>query len=76
MSDAPKATFCCQMRARFIVGLLAEDTRFPVPTDAADFIDFSESSPSGKPVIRIRFCPFCAAKIDGQPVRVTAVDHE
>lgn len=53
--------FCCQMRARFLIAIIREDPDAPRPTDLCDFIlDWDRP----KPVIAIRFCPFCAEPID------------
>lgn len=61
--------FCCGMREHFVLGIVAERVDVPVPVDAADFIDFTAKMPNGKPVIRIKFCPFCGQAIKG-PLRV------
>ncbi len=58
--------YCCQMRRKFLVGIIAEDLRLPSPIDMVDcIVDF------GPPVvIRIRFCPFCGKAIDpNEPTR-------
>lgn len=66
--------FCCKMRQKFLIGIIAENPSVPMPIDAADCIDFSAEGPihpeTGKlrPVIRIRFCPFCGAAVKG-PLR-------
>jgi hypothetical protein len=62
-------TFCCQMRARYIIGILAENAEMPTPSDVVDFMDFDNKAEDGRPILRIRYCPFCSKKIDG-PVRV------
>jgi len=61
------ASYCCQMRRRFFVGIVAEDRAVPLPVDLADCVVCWE------PIIvfRIRFCPFCGVRLDPQqPVRV------
>ena len=51
--------FCCQMRRKYLVGIVAENPEIPQPTEAVDFIDFEAEHPEGKIVMRIKFCPFC-----------------
>jgi len=56
--------FCCPMRARFIVGPVGIRLDQPEPVDVADFIlDWRADTPGAKPVIAIRFCPFCGREI-------------
>lgn len=59
-------TYCCAMRARFLVGILAIDTNNPEPIDLADYV--AEWTPSI--VVSIRYCPFCGRVLDrSQPTR-------
>lgn len=60
--------FCCPMRSKFILGIVAEHSDVPTPTDAVDFIDFDIKRDDGRPVIKIKFCPFCGKLITG-PLR-------
>ena len=55
--------FCCKMRQRFLVGIIAEDASIPMPYAVQDFVDYSCQSPEGKPVLKIRYCPFCGKGI-------------
>jgi hypothetical protein len=61
--------YCCPMRKKFLLGIVAEREDLPTPVDAADFMDFDETSDDGRPVLRIKFCPFCGKPVAG-PLRV------
>lgn len=58
-------TFCCKMREKFLIGIVAENPHVPVPTEAIDFMDFEHKTPDGKPVLRIKWCCFCGSKETG-----------
>lgn len=60
--------YCCKMREKFMLGIVAEHPGVPVPTDAIDFLDFETKTESGKPILRIKFCPFCGKAVTG-PLR-------
>lgn len=62
-------SYCCAMREKFLIGIVAENAEVKTPTDAADFIDFDLRRRDGKPVIKIRYCPFCGKDASG-PLRV------
>ena len=62
-------SYCCKMREKFLVGLVAERGDIQTPVEAVDFVDFDAKSPDGKPVLRIKFCPFCGKAVAG-PLRV------
>lgn len=62
-------TYCCKMREKFLVGLIAEAVDIPVPVEAVDFVDFDAKSNDGKPVLMIKFCCFCGKPVAG-PLRV------
>jgi hypothetical protein len=62
-------TFCCAMREKYLIGILAENAELPTPSDVLDFMDFDNKAEDGRPVLRIRFCPFCGQEVRG-PVRV------
>ncbi len=62
-------TYCCKMREKFLLGIVAERPDLPTPVDAADFMDFDAKTEDDRPVLRIKFCPFCGKTITG-PTRV------
>lgn len=62
--------YCCKMREKFVVGILAENAELPMPIDVIDFQDFDHKAPDGRPFLKILFCPFCGRWIDGGPLRV------
>lgn len=64
-NSPPGNGYCCSMRRKFLVGIVGEDTSLPLPTEAADFIDFDEPPENGQVTMRIRFCPFCGQKVIG-----------
>ena len=61
----------CEMRARFLLAIVAEDHNAPRPADLIDFLDFSHKTEDGQPltIVRIRFCPFCGRPTAG-PLRI------
>lgn len=61
--------YCCPMREKFVLGIVAEALDVPTPVDAADFMDFDEAAEDGRPILRIKFCPFCGKPVAG-PLRV------
>lgn len=69
MSD-PKL-YCCKMRERFVLGIVLENPKIDIGSDAVDCIDFGDGT--GKPTIRIRFCPFCGVAVKG-PLRETDIE--
>ena len=58
-------SYCCAMRLKFIIGILAEAKEVPDPVDIIDYLDFDNKTPDGRPVIRIRYCPFCGKVVTG-----------
>lgn len=62
--------WCCKMRERFVLGIIAENPNVDIGADAVDCIDFGASK--SKPVIKIRFCPFCGVAVRG-PLRITDI---
>jgi hypothetical protein len=46
----------------------AERKDLPTPTDDVDFLDFDRQMADGRPVLRIKFCPFCGRPVAG-PLR-------
>jgi hypothetical protein len=67
--DSEEETYCCSMRQKFLIGIVAEREDLQTPVDAADFMDFDEKSGDDRPVLRIKFCPFCGKPVVG-PLRV------
>lgn len=67
--ESVSAPFCCPMREKFVVGIVAARADLPTPIDAADFIDFDQKTPDGLTIIRIKYCPFCGKPVAG-PLRV------
>lgn len=61
--------YCCPMRKKFVLGIVAEAPDVPTPVDAADFMDFDEAAEDGRSILRIKFCPFCGKPVAG-PLRV------
>ena len=61
-------SYCCAMRLKFIIGILAEAKEVPDPVDIIDYLDFNVKTPDGRPVIRIKYCPFCGKQAIG-PLR-------
>lgn len=56
-------TFCCKMRAKFVISIIAVDNHIPDPMDIADFLDWDNKSPNGHPIIYLAYCAFCGAKL-------------
>lgn len=65
-------TYCCKMRERYLVGIVAVDQRVPNPPDVADYIDWDHKTMDGRAIIRIKYCPFCGQAIQG-PLRMLEV---
>lgn len=59
--------FCCKMREKFVVGIVATNEDVPMPVDLADHVLHW-----GKKIIfASSYCPFCGTKIDrSQTLRV------
>jgi hypothetical protein len=68
--DAGSQEFCCLMRKRFILGIIAESPNVPVPAEVVDFIDFDTLLPDGRQMLRIRYCPFCGSYLKAGQTRV------
>jgi len=68
---------CCPYRRKILVGILAvlpEEQCGVSDAEVADLIDFDMESPTGKPVIKFRFCPWCGkAMTSDSEVRITEV---
>jgi len=60
---------CCEMRRKVIVGILAvmnEEECGISDTHLADFMLFDVQSPSGKPVLGFKYCPWCGKQRTGE----------
>lgn len=57
--------FCCAMREKFLIGIQHIDDSLPDPPELVDFLDFERKTIDNRPVIAVRFCPFCG-KVVGQ----------
>ena len=67
MTDTP---YCCKMREKYLVAIVAEDNTVETPIDVVDLMDFDVKSPDNRPVIRIKYCPFCGKPVSG-PTRIS-----
>lgn len=71
---------CCQYRRKFVVGILGvlpEEQCGVADSEIADLIDFALPSPSGKPVIRFRFCPWCGKPFTpDSEIRIADISQE
>jgi hypothetical protein len=56
-------TYCCKMREKFVVGIIGVNADVPEPVDLIDFLDFDVKTPGGRPILHIRFCPFCGKSV-------------
>ena len=61
--------YCCPMRPKFVLGIVAEAPDVQTPVDAAGFMEVNEAAEGGRPILRIKFCPFCGKPVAG-PLRV------
>ncbi len=61
--------YCCPMRLKYVIGIVAEDAKAPTPIDVIDYQDFDNTASDGRPVLRIKYCPFCGSPVKG-PLRV------
>jgi len=64
----PSEPYCCAMRRHFIVCIVSI-VDSPTPIEAVDFMDFDQRAEDGRPIIKIKFCPFCGKPVAG-PLRV------
>lgn len=56
--------FCCDMRKKFLPGIIAEDPKVPVPLELADYV-----LRWGKPIVfALKHCPFCGRQMDHKQV--------
>jgi len=51
--------YCCGMRKKFIVAVVATNPQVPEPVEVVDFIiDFEKNQ------LAIKFCPWCGSKLN------------
>lgn len=63
--DKPEHERCCPMRARFLVAVVTEDDREPMPKEFPDHVAHWGDKAKDQPiVIATSFCPFCGKKLD------------
>lgn len=56
----PEGPYCCKMREKFVIGVVATNESVPMPTELADHVLHW-----GKKILfATSFCPFCGTKID------------
>ena len=65
-----KGDYCCKMRERFVLGIVAENATVPMSVDVVDYQDFENLATDGRPFLKILFCPFCGRRISGGPLRL------
>ena len=64
-AEEPQVHTCCPMRRKIMVGILkvfSEEECGISDSELADVMRFDLQSPTGKPVLAFRYCPWC-----GQP---------
>lgn len=61
--------WCCQMRRKFLIGIVGHMNTVPDAVDVVDFMDFERTAESGAPILRIRFCPWCGKSLPGDAPR-------
>lgn len=73
MSEPEPPVVCCPMRKKIVLTpySLPENVCGVSDAEVADFLIFDMKSPSGRPVLTFRFCPWC-----GKPWKVTGQIHE
>lgn len=57
--------YCCPMRERFVVGIVAKNPAVPDPPELVGFIDWDTPSEGGVAIIRGKFCIWCGVLIAG-----------
>ena len=68
-----KTEICCQMRRKVVVAIIhvrSEEECGIADLDMGGFINWDLKVPSGKPVVQIRYCPWC-----GELVPPTSVER-
>lgn len=72
-----KNAYCCAMREKYLLGIIAINRAVKDPADLVDFVDFDARTEDGRPVIRIKFCPFCGKVITRtDPLRKPPTESE
>ena len=73
MSDEPTDAVCCTMRKKILLTPYSrpEDVCGVSDAEVADFLIFDMKSPTGRPVLTFRFCPWC-----GKPWKLSGQIHE
>ena len=66
---ADEVEYCCKMREKFVVGILGINPTVPEPVDLVDFLDFDVKTPGGRPILHIKYCPFCGKLIPRDSVK-------
>lgn len=61
MTSPENDGICCKMRSRFLVGITGLNPEENDPIEIMDFV--VEYCPEGKPVLGIKFCPFCGERV-------------
>jgi hypothetical protein len=70
-------TFCCAMRAKYLLGLVGVFQDCPVPAEFPDFVLDWGCKAEGKPMVfAIKFCPFCGTLQDNKQSRRVAFQTE
>lgn len=62
MSD--KTETCCAFRRKIVLAIikvLPEEVCGVSDAELADLLDFTQQASSGKPILAVRFCPWCGA---------------
>ncbi len=68
--------YCCKMREKYVVSVVAVNQSLPDPVDIIDYIDFDNKSPNGKPIICLAFCPWCSTKLPRDRHRLFDIDKD
>ena len=66
-AEAEPPRSCCAIRRKVLVGILKvlpEDACGVPDSELADVMRFDLQTPSGKPVLAFKFCPWCGARRD------------
>ncbi len=76
-SEESAPSTCCPLRRKIVVGIFrvfSEEECGISDSELADVMRFDLATPSGKPVLAFRFCPWCGKpREDGGETRVVDV---